>query len=181
MGRQRLEKKTFGILIILDGSTSHLTPIHAKATSEVSAKIHEWMDTFHMNPKAICVDMDFHHPLTKVKSSNKKTYTMAEPRRDGCTTVQEITLGTCGYSLQKPEPDHSGTNHSCPEKTTFIKIIFIKKKVYSKSTFIKNQFHQKPERDRTLTTPSPGHIKDHELQGIRLSAHKNIRNKKEDG
>ena len=28
-------------------------------------------------------------------------------------------------------------------------------------------------RDKTLTTPSPGHIKDHELKTIRLSAHKN--------
>ena len=31
---------------------------------------------------------------------------------------------------------------------------------------------------RTLTTPSPGHIKDHELKAIRLSAHEN--KKKED-
>ena len=37
------------------------------------------------------------------------------------------------------------------------------------------------ERDRTSTTPSPGHIKDHELKAIRLSAHTNIKNKKEDG
>ena len=29
------------------------------------------------------------------------------------------------------------------------------------------------ERDKTLTTPSPGHIKDNELKAIRLSAHKN--------
>ena len=29
------------------------------------------------------------------------------------------------------------------------------------------------ERHRTLATPSPGHIKDHELKAIRLSAHKN--------
>ena len=36
------------------------------------------------------------------------------------------------------------------------------------------------ERDRALTTPSPGHIKDHELNAIRLSALKN-KNKKEDG
>ena len=28
--------------------------------------------------------------------------------------VQEISLGTRGYSLQKPGPDRSGTNHSCP-------------------------------------------------------------------
>ena len=39
---------------------------------------------------------------------------MAEPSRDGCTIVQEFSLGTRGYSIQKPGPDHSGTNHSCP-------------------------------------------------------------------
>ena len=38
---------------------------------------------------------------------------MAEPTNDVRTTVQEISLGT-GYRLQKPGPDHTGTNHSCP-------------------------------------------------------------------
>ena len=38
---------------------------------------------------------------------------MAEPSRDGCTTVQEIYLSTGGNSIQKPGPDNSGTNHSC--------------------------------------------------------------------
>ena len=27
--------------------------------------------------------------------------------------VPEVFPGTRGYSLQKPGPDHSGTNHSC--------------------------------------------------------------------
>ena len=47
------------------------------------------------------------------ENSNRTTHTMAEPSRDGCTIVQEISLGTGGYSLQKPGPDHFGTNHSC--------------------------------------------------------------------
>ena len=47
------------------------------------------------------------------ENSNRTTYTVAEPSRYGCTTVQEIPLGTGGYRLQKPGPDHTGTNHSC--------------------------------------------------------------------
>ena len=39
---------------------------------------------------------------------------MAEPSRDGCTTVQEVSLDIGGYSLPKPGPDHSGINYSCP-------------------------------------------------------------------
>ena len=48
---------------------SHITfdslsmqPSKNTSTSEVIAKIHEWMDTFQMNPKAICADVAFHHP-----------------------------------------------------------------------------------------------------------------------
>ena len=56
--------KTFGFLIILDGATSHLTtyPCKSISPSEVISKLHDWMDTFQMNPKAICADMAFHHP-----------------------------------------------------------------------------------------------------------------------
>ena len=56
--------KTFGFLIFLDGSTSHLTvhPRKSTSTSEVIANIHEWMDTFQMNPKVMCAYMAFHHP-----------------------------------------------------------------------------------------------------------------------
>ena len=39
---------------------------------------------------------------------------MAEPSRDGCTTVQEVSLGTRGHSSKESGPDHSGTEHSCP-------------------------------------------------------------------
>ena len=64
MDRQRFGDKTFGFLIVLDGATSHLTAYPCKSTfpSEVTAKLHEWMDTFQMNPKAIRPDMAFHQP-----------------------------------------------------------------------------------------------------------------------
>ena len=63
-GSAKIGDKTFGFLIILDGATSHLTayPCKSTSTSEVISKLHEWMDTFQMNPKAICADMAFHHP-----------------------------------------------------------------------------------------------------------------------
>ena len=56
--------QTFGLLIVLDGATSHLTACPCKSTSpsEIIFELHEWMDTFQMNPKAICADMTFHHP-----------------------------------------------------------------------------------------------------------------------
>ena len=44
-GSAKIEDKTFGLLI-----------------SEVITDFHEWMDTFKMNPKAICADMAFHQP-----------------------------------------------------------------------------------------------------------------------
>ena len=63
-GSTKIEDQTFGFLIILDGATSHLTAYPCKSSSplEVISKLHEWMDTFQMNPKAICADMAFHHP-----------------------------------------------------------------------------------------------------------------------
>ena len=49
--------------IVLDGATSHLTAHQCKSTfpSEVIAKLHEWMDTFQMNPNVNCADMAFHY------------------------------------------------------------------------------------------------------------------------
>ena len=60
----KIGDRTFGFLINLDGATSHWTayPCKSTSTSEVIAKIHEWMDTFQTNPKAICADMAFHNP-----------------------------------------------------------------------------------------------------------------------
>ena len=48
----------------MDRATSHLKadPCKSTSTSEVIAKIHEWMDLFQMNPKAICADVAFHQP-----------------------------------------------------------------------------------------------------------------------
>ena len=48
------------------------------------------------------------------ENCNKATCTMAEPSRDGCTTVQEVFLGTRAHSFNESGPDHSGTDHSCP-------------------------------------------------------------------
>ena len=66
-GSAKIGDKTFGFLIVLDGATSHLTAYPCKCTSqsEVIAKLHEWTDTFQMNPKAIFADMAFHHPHDK--------------------------------------------------------------------------------------------------------------------
>ena len=48
----------------LDGATSHLTthPCNSTSPSEVTSKLHGWMDTFQMNPKAICPGMAFNQP-----------------------------------------------------------------------------------------------------------------------
>ena len=63
-GSAKNGNKTFRFLIVLDGVTPQLTAYPCKSTSpsEAIAKLHEWMDTFEMNPKAICADMAFHHP-----------------------------------------------------------------------------------------------------------------------
>ena len=37
----------------------------------------------------------------RVENSNKTTYTMAEPSRDGGTTVREISLGTRGHGYKE--------------------------------------------------------------------------------
>ena len=93
------------------------------ASSRLITKLHEWMDTFQMNPKAICAGHGFptsprHAGILpnaqRKENSDRTTYTMAELSRVGCTTVRDISIGTGGYSLQKLGPDHSGTNHSCP-------------------------------------------------------------------
>ena len=62
-GSAKIEDKTFGFMIVLDGATSHLTANPCKSTSpsEVISKLHEWTDTLQMNPKANCADMAFHH------------------------------------------------------------------------------------------------------------------------
>ena len=69
-GSTKIGDKAFGCLIVLDGATSHVAAYPCKSTSpsEVIAKLREWMDTFQMNPKAICADMAFHnHRMHNVK------------------------------------------------------------------------------------------------------------------
>ena len=63
-GSTKIGEKNFGFLMVLDGATSHSTAYPCKSTSpsEVISKLHEWMDTVQMNPKAICADVAFHHP-----------------------------------------------------------------------------------------------------------------------
>ena len=60
----KIGDQPFGFLIVLDGAASHLAAYPCKSTSssEVLSKLHEWIDTFQMNPKAICADTAFHHP-----------------------------------------------------------------------------------------------------------------------
>ena len=55
--------QTVGFLLVLDGATTNFTAYPCKSTSpsEVISKLHEWMNTVQMNPKAICADMAFHH------------------------------------------------------------------------------------------------------------------------
>ena len=123
-GSAKIGDKTLGFLIVLDGVTSHLTAYPCKSTSpsEVITELHEWMDTFQMNPKTICADTAFHQPhdmracyrMHNVKRLPTRPHTPWPNRDEMCTIVQEVPLGTRGYSLQTPGPDHSGTNHSCP-------------------------------------------------------------------
>ena len=117
-GSAKIGDKTFGFLIFLDRPTSHLTACPCKSTfpSEVIAEVHEWMDTFQMNPKAICADMAFHHPhdmqalyrMHNVKRIPTGPHTPWPNRAE-----QEISLRTSGYRFRKLGPDHSGTNHAC--------------------------------------------------------------------
>ena len=63
-GSTKIGDVSFEFLIVLDGATSHLTAYPCKSTSpsEVISELHEWMDTFQMNPKAICAGTAFNHP-----------------------------------------------------------------------------------------------------------------------
>ena len=63
-GSTNIGNQTCGFLIVLDGATYHVKAYQCKSTSPsvVISKLHEWMDTFPMNPKAICVDVAFHEP-----------------------------------------------------------------------------------------------------------------------
>ena len=120
----KIGDKTFGFLIVWDGATSHLAahPCISTSPSEVISKLHEWMDTFQMNPKAICAAVAFHHPhdmqafcrMHNVKRTPTGPHTPWPNRALMGVRLFKKNPGTGGYSLQKPGSDHSGTNHSCP-------------------------------------------------------------------
>ena len=62
-GSTKIGHKTDGLLIVLDGETSHLTAYPCESTSLHQKSFPNfWTDTFQMNPKAICAEMAFHHP-----------------------------------------------------------------------------------------------------------------------
>ena len=64
-GSTKFGDKTFGFLIIFGWSDITFNSIYvfeSSSPSDVIYKLHEWMDTFQMNPKAICADMNFHYP-----------------------------------------------------------------------------------------------------------------------
>ena len=109
----------------MDGATSLLTAYPCKSTSasEVIAKIREWMDTFQMNPKAICADMAFHHPhdmqafyrMHHAKRIPTGPQTPWPNRAEmGVRLFKKIFLALVDTASKKLGPDHSGTNHSCP-------------------------------------------------------------------
>ena len=79
------------------------------------------MDTFQMNPKAICAGMAFPHDMQafhrmhNIKILPTRPHTPWPNRAEmGARLFKKcLSLGTGGYFLRKPGPDHSGTNHSC--------------------------------------------------------------------
>ena len=125
-GSAKIEEKTFGFLIVLDGATSHLTadPCHSTSPSEVISNLHEWIDTFQMNPKAICADMAFHHPhdmqafyrMHNVKRIPTNQQHTPWPNRAemGVRLFKKFLLALVDINSKESGPDHYGTNHSCP-------------------------------------------------------------------
>ena len=117
--------KTFGFQIVLDGATSHLTayPCESTCPSEVITKLHEWMDTFQMNPKAICADTAFHHlhdmqafnRMHNVKRIPTGPHTPWPNRAEMVERLfKKFLLALVDTASKKLGPDHFGTNHSCP-------------------------------------------------------------------
>ena len=135
-GSTKIGDKTFGFLIVLDGATSHLTAYPCKSTfpSEVISKLHEWMDTFKMNPKAICADMAFHHPhdmqafhrMHNVKRLSIGPHTLLGQNRAemGCSIVQEMFVSALVDTVKGmyPAPDihEHFTIHKWLRQTAYI-------------------------------------------------------------
>ena len=57
----------------------HLHPCKSNSLSEAISKLHQWMDTFQMNLKAICADMAFHQPHEK-QAFNRMHHVKRFPR-----------------------------------------------------------------------------------------------------
>ena len=115
----------FGFWYFLDGATSHSTAYPCESTSptEVISKLHEWMDTFQMNSKAVCVDMAFHHPhdmqafhrIINVERRPTGPHTPWPNRAQmGVSIVREVSLCTCGCRLEKSGQYYSISNHTSP-------------------------------------------------------------------
>ena len=125
MDQPRFKDKALEFLIVLDGATSHLTAYSCKSTSpsEVMSKLHEWMDTFQMNPKAIGADMSFHHPhdveafhrmhnLKRIPTGPHKPW----PNRAemGVRLFEKFILTFVDTASKNLDQTTLATYHSCP-------------------------------------------------------------------
>ena len=104
-------------MFFLGGATSHLTAYPCKSTSpsEVMSKLHDGHfpnepggdlcrdgfapSSWHTDMKEWIMWRDFRQDRTSLAKSSW----------DGCTIVQEVSLGTRGYSIQISGPHHSVT------------------------------------------------------------------------
>ena len=122
-GSAKIADKTVMLLINLDGATSHLAayPCKSTSTAEVIAELHEWMNTFQMNPKAICADMAFHNAhdmqafyrLHNVKRIPTRPHTPWPNRAEmGVRLFKKFLLALVDTASKNL--DHSDTDHFCP-------------------------------------------------------------------
>ena len=120
----KIGDKTFGFLIVLDGATSHLTtyPCESTSPSEVISKLREWMDTFQMNPKAICADVAFHHPhdmeafyrMRNVKRLPTGAHTQWRNRTEmGALLSKKFLSALVDTASKKSGRDHFIADHAC--------------------------------------------------------------------
>ena len=66
-------------------------PCKSTSPSEVTAELHEWKDTFQMNPKAICADMASLMPSLMHKEVSLGTREIQAPKTLDQTTLAQIT------------------------------------------------------------------------------------------
>ena len=112
----------------MDGATSHITAYLRKSTSssKTVSKLHEWMDSFQVNPKANGSDIAFHHPhdmqafnrMHDVKSLPTGPHTLWPNRVDMSVRLQifsgqdySVTDHTCTVDAQGSEGEkHTGNS-----------------------------------------------------------------------